>query len=126
MTDPARLIPCPNPDCGIPVDPVDLNCPKCEASLHAVFADCYFEIDVAHAGQTREIARREIEEGLDHALLYRFRGLKVIHGYGGPNRNRGVIAREAKYIMRQIAERKGYGFREDKRNPGAHLIDFEE
>ena len=119
-----RFIDCPNSDCGIPVDPVELSCPKCDAPLREAFRQQYYEIDVAHAGQTREIARHEIEEGLNTALLYGFKGLKVIHGYGGAHRSRGIIAREAKYTLQVIARRKGYGLRRDAENPGAHLIDF--
>lgn len=120
-----QLIECPNPHCGIPVDPADQYCPKCDAALHDVFSKLFYEIDVAHDGQTREDAREEIEEGLNFALLHRYRGLRVIHGFGGDNRNRGVIAREAKYVMQRIAERKGYDFRPDGDNPGAHVIDFD-
>jgi len=125
MTPPQQLVDCPNPFCGIPVDPADQTCPKCDTSLHDVFSKQYLEIDVAHAGQTREDARLQIEEGLNAALLHRYRGLRVIHGFGGSNRNRGVIAREARYLMQRIAERKGYGFRPDGENPGAHIIDFD-
>ena len=125
MTDLPGLVECPNPFCGIPVDPTERHCPKCDASLHEVFSKQYLEIDVAHHGQTREDARLEIEEGLNMALLHRFKGLRVIHGYGGANRNRGVIAREARDVMQRIAERKGYGFRPDGDNPGAHIIDYD-
>ena len=115
-----------NPDCGIPVDPAELTCPKCDTALHEACSEQYYEIDVAHAGQTREDARLQIEEGLNTALLYRFKGLRVVHGYGGAYRSRGVIAKEARYIMQGIAERKAYGFRPDGNNPGAHIIDFED
>jgi hypothetical protein len=124
MSGMSAFVECPNPLCGIPVDPADLTCPKCDTSLHDVFSAHYYEIDVAHAGQTREEARLEIEEGLNTALLHRYKGLRVIHGFGGANRNRGVIAREARYVMQRIAQRKGYGFRPDGDNPGAHIIDF--
>lgn len=125
MTLPNQSIDCPNPLCGIPVDPTGSNCPKCDASLRDVFCEQYFEIDVAHFGQSREDAREQIEEGLNAALLNHFKGLKVIHGFGGDNRNRGVIAKEAKYLMQRIAARKGYGFKPDRDNPGAHILDFD-
>ena len=126
MAKPVPLIECTNPDCGIPVDPTELTCPKCDASLHDALSKQYYEIDVAHAGQTWEDARQEIEEALNAALLYRYRGLKVIHGYGSSNPRRGVIAREAKHLMQLIAARKGYAFKPDRNNPGAHLLDFED
>lgn len=107
------------------MDPTDLHCPKCDTSLHQAFSERYYEIDVAHAGQTWEDARIQIEEGLNAALLYRYKGLKVVHGYGSSNPRRGVIAREARYLMQLIAERKGYELRPDRNNPGAHLLDFD-
>lgn len=126
MARPTKLIYCTNPDCGIPVDPVVLDCPKCNNSLHEAFSELYFEIDVAHNGQTWEQARHEIEEGLNDALLYRYKGLKVIHGYGSSNRKRNIIAREARHLMRKIADNKGYELKPDRHNLGAHLLDFED
>lgn len=126
MARPTKLIYCTNPDCGIPVDPVVLDCPKCNTSLHEAFCELYYEIDVAHDGQTWEQARHEIEEGLNEALLYRYRGLKVIHGYGSSNRKRNIIAREARHLLHKIAESKGYQCRPDRYNPGAHLLNFED
>jgi len=124
MAEHFNHIDCPNPDCGIPVDPTEHSCPKCDTSLLDVFSHRYLEIDVAHGGQTRADARLEIEEGLNTALLYRFKGLRVIHGHGGTNKNRGIIARDAAYFMQRIANEMGYGFRPDGSNQGAHLIDF--
>ena len=124
MANPVPTIDCTNPDCGIPVDPSELTCPKCDTDLHNALNEQFYEIDVAHNNQTREEAKVEIEEGLNTALLYRFRGLKVIHGYGSGSSKRGAIAREATRFMEILAARKGYGFRQDGFNRGAHLIDF--
>ena len=126
MAKPFQTVDCKNPDCGIPVDPSELTCPKCDTDLHNALSEQYYEIDVAHGGQTREEAKEEIEEGLNTALLYRFKGLKVIHGYGSSLSKRGVIAREASYFMKTIAAVKGYGFTQDGLNRGAHIIDFEQ
>ncbi|MEC7605788.1 MAG: Smr/MutS family protein [Pseudomonadota bacterium] len=124
MANSVPTVDCTNPDCGIPVDPSKLTCPKCDTDLHNALSEQFYEIDVAHNGQTREEAKVEIEEGLNTALLCRFRGLKVIHGYGSGSSKRGAIAREATRFMEILAARKGYGFRQDGFNRGAHLIDF--
>lgn len=124
MANSVPTVDCTNPDCGIPVDPSELTCPKCDTDLHNALSEQFYEIDVAHNGQTREEAKVEIEEGLNTALLYRFRGLRVIHGYGSGSSKRGAIAREATRFMETLAARKGYGFRQDGFNRGAHLIDF--
>ena len=124
MANSGPTIDCTNPDCGIPVDPSELTCPKCDTDLHNALSEQFYEIDVAHNNQTREEAKVEIEEGLNTALLYRFRGLKVIHGYGSGSSKRGAIAREATRFMEKLAARKGYGFRQYGFNRGAHLIDF--
>ena len=125
MVNPVLTIDCTNPDCGIPVIPSQLTCPKCDTDLHNALSEQFYEIDVAHNGRTREKAKLEIEERLNTALLYRFRGLKVIHGYGSGSSKRGAIAREATRFMETLAARKRYGFRQDGFNLGAHLIDFE-
>ena len=125
MTETASTINCPNPVCGIPVTATESSCPKCDTPLHDAFSEQYYEIDVAHSSQTREEARLQIEEGLNYALLYRYKGLKVIHGYGGANRNRGVIAKEAKWRLQDIADRKGYELEQDRHNPGAHILNFD-
>ncbi|MEC8356286.1 MAG: Smr/MutS family protein [Pseudomonadota bacterium] len=124
MANSVPTVDCTNPDCGIPVDPSKLTCPKCDTDLHNALSEQFYEIDVAHNGQTREEAKVEIEEGLNTALLCRFRGLKVIHGYGSGSSKRGAIAREVTRFMETLAARKGYGFRQDGSNRGAHLIDF--
>ena len=120
-----KFILCSNPDCGIPIDPSALSCPKCDTPLRQSLSRYYFEIDVAHAGQTREDARQQIAEGLNEALLFGYKGLRVIHGHGGAHRSRGTIAREAKYILQQLATAKGYKLKPDGNNMGAHLIDFD-
>lgn len=124
MANSVPTVDCTNPDCGIPVDPSKLTCPKCDTDLHNALSEQFYEIDVAHNNQTREEAKVEIEEGLNTALLCRFRGLKVIHGYGSGSSKRGAIAREVTRFMETLAARKGYGFRQDGFNRGAHLIDF--
>ena len=91
MTNSVPTVDCTNPDCGIPVDPSELTCPKCDTDLHNALSEQFYEIDVAHNGQTREEAKVEIEEGLNTALLYRFRGLRVIHGYGSGSSKRGPL-----------------------------------
>ena len=57
-------------------------CPKCDAPLRGDWVEELHEIDVAHGGETVFDAEQKILEGLDYALRYRLKGLKVIHGYG--------------------------------------------
>ena len=126
MTSYTKFINCPNPECGMPLEPTEESCPKCDTEIHKEFLNSYLEIDVAHKGQTKEDARQQIIEGLSDALLLQYKGLKVIHGFGGENRNRGVIAREAKYVLQGIADSKGYTLKQDGNNPGAHILVFED
>ena len=126
MANPLPAVDCRNPDRGIPVDPSQLTCPKCDIDLLNALSEQYYEIDVAHNGQIWEEAKVEIEDGLNAALLCRFKGLKVIHSYGSASSKSGAIAREASHFMETIAALRGYGSGQDGLNRGAHLIDFEQ
>ncbi|MFC5049838.1 hypothetical protein ACFPK9_04330 [Rubritalea spongiae] len=80
-----------------------------------------YEVDVAHSGETWDVAKQKIAQALDQAVYGHFKGLKVIHGYGSVS-GQSVIAPRAISLMRHLAEEYGGRFAKDQKNPGASLI----
>lgn len=80
-----------------------------------------YEVDVAHNGETWELAQQKIIHALDQAVFGHFKGLKVIHGYGSLSGN-SVIAPRAISLMRHLAEQYDGRFAKDQKNPGASII----
>lgn len=82
------------------------------------------EIDIAHAGQTWEVAKRMIDSAIDDGLFHGHSGVKIIHGYGSTNGGTSIIGPKAKGYMRHLADEVGGKFTPDRNNPGCSLIWF--
>ena len=80
-----------------------------------------YEVDVAHNGETWEVAQQMIIQALDQAIYGHFKGLKVIHGYGSFSGS-SVIAPRAISLMRHLAEQNDARFAKDQNNPGSSII----
>jgi len=108
--------------CDFPVDPShETHCRKCGAALRSQSQQGLLEIDIAHAGETWEIAKRKIDYALDDVFRYGHAGLKVIHGYGSTS-GKSIIGPRAISYLRHIADDEGGTFAKDQRNPGASLL----
>ena len=69
--------------CGIPLEMVLQECPKCGGrSASRQDGKRFFEVDVAHAGETVERAIAKLNQAASEALAGAYQGLKVVHGYG--------------------------------------------
>ena len=111
---------CPN--CEFPVNPGRLTvCPKCGESLRDRSLQGVLEVDVAHSGETWEVAREKILRAVDRGVMNGHRGVKIIHGYGAGN-GRGVIRTHAVPLLRSLAVKVGGRLSPDKHNPGAHVL----
>lgn len=114
---------CPN--CGMTVPNRDASeCPKCETSLRKTFVRELYEIDVAHGGETWELAEKRITDSCSAALYGQYRGLKVIHGYGSGRGHTSHIRSHAIPLLKRLARETGGKVVPDRRNPGAHILYF--
>ena len=80
-----------------------------------------YVVDVAHNGESWELAQQMIIQALDQAIYGHFKGLKVIHGYGSLS-GTAVIAPRAISLMRHLAEQNDARFAKDQKNPGSSII----
>ena len=78
-------------------------------------------MDVAHSGETLEIALRKITAAVDRGLRDGHRGVKIIHGYGARS-GRSVIRDHAIQLLRELAKKMGAKVAQDSNNPGAHIL----
>lgn len=112
-------------DCGFPLEVMRISaCPKCDHDLgpRRLVEQGMLEVDVAHAGETWEQAKDQIDRAFDHALHYRHAGLKIIHGYGSRT-GISVIGPRAKSYLRHLAEEtEGARFAPDRHTQGASII----
>ena len=114
---------CPN--CGMTIPQRDTNqCPKCETSLRKTYVRDLYEIDVAHGGETWEMAERRISDACSQALYGQHRGLKVIHGCGSGRGHTSHIRTHAIPLLNRLARETGGKLAPDQRNPGAHILYF--
>ena len=111
-------------NCGLVVTGGTTICPKCDARVHAQLVDEVLVVDVAHRGETWNEAELAIHRAIDRAIQGRYRGLKIIHGYGSGTGGDGVIGRRAKAVLRQWARQHQARYASDRRNPGASLLYF--
>lgn len=110
--------------CDFPVNSEhESYCRKCGESIRPQRGQGLLEIDIAHAGETWDIAKRKIDRAIDDALTYGYSGMKVIHGYGSTS-GRSIIGPRAMSYLRHLADEEGGRFAKDLRNPGASLIWF--
>ena len=111
-------------ECDFPVDAErETNCRKCGSVVRKQRGQGLLEVDVAHAGESWEVARMKIERAVDDAFDYGYDGIKVVHGYGSTS-GRSVIGPQAISYLRHIADEEGGRFTKDARNPGASLVWF--
>lgn len=111
---------CPN--CEFPISPGRMeSCPKCGEGLRGRSLRGLLEVDVAHSGETWEVAREKILRAVDRGVLHGHRGIKIIHGYGAAS-GRAVIRNMAVPLLRSLSVRLGGRLVEDRQNPGAHIL----
>jgi DNA-nicking Smr family endonuclease len=79
------------------------------------------EVDVAHSGETWEVAREKIIRAVNQAMLHGHSGVKIIHGWGAST-GRSVLSGLAVTLLRGFAQRYGGRLSPDKHNPGAHVL----
>ncbi|MFC4995350.1 hypothetical protein [Rubritalea tangerina] len=106
--------------CGFPLENQS-HCPKCQSSREQMGHNAVYEVDVAHSGESWEMAQSMIMDALDQAIYGHFRGLRVIHGYGSQT-GQAVIAPRAISLMRHLAETHDGRFARDRKNQGVSLI----
>jgi hypothetical protein len=97
------------------------ECPKCGGSLRACHDQSILVADVAHSGESWEVAKQKITKAVDRGLFGRHKGVKIIHGHGRST-GHSVIAREAVDLLRELAHQTGGRLAQDNGNPGAHIL----
>lgn len=108
--------------CGFPFDPSKIPiCPKCQSSGDREGLRQVLEVDVAHDGESWEVAREKILRALDQAISGQHKGLRIIHGYGSMG-GEAVISPRAISLMRHLAEQNDARFSKDSKNPGVSII----
>lgn len=103
---------------------VEMRCPKCENSLRKTVVYGLYEVDVAHSGETWEVAERRIMDACSRAIFGQHKGLKVIHGYGSAHGHTAMIRTSAIPLLRRLATQFGGKVVPDRQNPGAHILYF--
>jgi hypothetical protein len=96
-------------------------CPKCGEGLRGRALQGVLEVDVAHAGETWEVAREKIMRAVDRGVMGGHKGVKIIHGYGAGS-GQGVIRSHAVPLLRSLAVKGGGRLAPDKQNPGAQVL----
>lgn len=110
------------PTCEFPIRVGKMeSCPKCGEGLRGRALQGVLEVDVAHSGETWEMAREKILRAVDRGVMGGHRGVKIIHGYGAVS-GRGVIRNQAVPLLRSLAIKVGGRLAEDRQNPGAHIL----
>lgn len=79
------------------------------------------EVDVAHSGESWDVAREKIIRAVNQAMLHGHSGVKIIHGWGAST-GRSVLSGLAVTLLRGFAQRYGGRLSPDKHNPGAHVL----
>ena len=111
---------CPN--CEFPGNPGRMDaCPKCGETLRGRAFQGLLEVDVAHSGETWEVAREKILRAVDRGVMHGHRGVKIIHGYGAAS-GRAVIRNQAVPLLRSLAVKVHGRLAQDRQNPGAHIL----
>ena len=97
------------------------ECPTCGGSLRASQDQPILEADVAHSGESWEVAKQKITKAVDRGLFGRHKGVKIIHGYGRST-GHSVIGRKAVDLLRELVHQTGGRLAQDNGNPGAHIL----
>ena len=105
--------------CGIPLDSVVKECPKC-GQKRAVRQDGkqILEVDVAHAGETVERAITKLNQAASEALAGAYQGLKVVHGHGSEHNHTHRIKEAVQKRLTALQNKYGGRLIHDG-NPGA-------
>ncbi|MEM7386186.1 MAG: hypothetical protein AAF514_14690 [Verrucomicrobiota bacterium] len=111
--------------CGMTVSAADHEyCPKCDEPLRGAIVRGLYEVDIAHSGETWEVADRKLMQAFNQALLGQHKGLKVVHGYGSGLGHSSSIRNRAVPKMRRLAEQTGAKLVRDRNTEGAHILYF--
>jgi len=107
--------------CGIPLETVMQECPKCGGrSAARQDGKKFLDVDVAHAGETVERAIAKLNQAASEALAGAYQGLKVVHGYGSGHNHTHLIKEAVQKRLLALQERYGGKLIQDG-NPGATL-----
>lgn len=110
------------PHCEFPLPAGVLSaCPKCGVEARGTVCQGLLEVDVAHSGETWDMAREKIVKAVDEALQHGHSGVKIIHGWGSST-GQSVLSGLAKGLLRSFAVRYGGRMAPDRGNPGAHIL----
>jgi len=107
--------------CGIPLETVTQECPKCgERSASRQDGKRFLDVDVAHAGETVERAIAKLNQAASEALAGAYQGLRVVHGYGSEHNHTHRIKEAVTSRLSSLQERYGGQLINDG-NPGATI-----
>jgi DNA-nicking Smr family endonuclease len=79
------------------------------------------EVDIAHSGQTWEVARAQLLRAVQQGVADGHSGVKIVHGRGQSS-GYGTIKEMAKAYLTGLAVQYGGRVAADKDNPGATIL----
>ena len=107
--------------CGIPLETVMQECPKCGGrSAARQDGKRFLDVDVAHAGETVERAIAKLNQAASEALAGAYQGLRVVHGYGSEHNHTHRIKEAVTSRLVNLKESYGGQLLKDG-NPGATI-----
>jgi hypothetical protein len=109
------------PFCEHPLQRAGELCPKCGESTSGRAVRGVLEVDVAHAGETWDIAHEKILNAVNRGVMLGHSGVKIIHGWGAST-GRAVISGRAVRLLDSLVARTGGKLVQDRNNPGAHIL----
>jgi dsDNA-specific endonuclease/ATPase MutS2 len=105
--------------CGIPLETVLQECPKCGGrSASRQDGKRFLDVDVAHAGETVELAMAKLNQAASEALAGAYMGLRVVHGYGSGRNHTHLIKEAVQKLLTALQNKYGGRLIHDG-NPGA-------
>ena len=111
-------------DCGFLISEYEKTCPKCQMAVkNIVQQEKFYEIDIAHNGQTWERARKEFLQAIEYCQKYRYKSLRIIHGYGS-NTGNSSIKEYVLSMLKMYKQKYGWKYRQCENNQGSHTINF--
>ncbi|MBL9118230.1 MAG: hypothetical protein JNJ83_24710 [Verrucomicrobiaceae bacterium] len=109
------------PFCEFPLQTAGQVCPKCGETSRGQAILGLLEVDVAHSGETWDMAHEKIIIAVDRGILLGHSGVKIIHGWGAST-GKSVISGRAIRLLESLAGRTGGKLTKDRHNPGAHIL----